>query len=108
MIVILGDSMFGVFYREKLTVTPAQKKNRFRLCACAPSPLIVDRVFVLFNVLYAQGIRQEFEACVPGADHFYVAFDAASNATMGTGKVALREPHAEHPAVFSPRWVFFL
>ena len=44
---------------------------------------------------------------MPGADHFYVAFDAASNATMGTGKVALREPNAENAAVFSPRCPFF-
>lgn len=33
-----------------------------------------------------------------------MAFDAASNATMGMGKVALQEFNARDPAVFSPRY----
>eukprot|EP00752_Nemacystus_decipiens_P006514 g5866.t1 len=49
------------------------------------------------------GVRQEIEAHVPHADRFYVAFDAASNATMGMGKVTLQEFNARDPAVFFPR-----
>lgn len=53
---------------------------------------------------FAQGVRQDIEAYVPNADSFYVSFDAASNATMGMGKVALQEFNARDPTVFFPRY----
>lgn len=49
-------------------------------------------------------MRQDVEAYVPNAEYFYVAFDAASNATMGMGKVALQEFDARDPTVFYPRY----
>lgn len=56
------------------------------------------------NVFFEQGVRQDVEAYVPNAKSFYVAFDAASNTTMGTGKVALQEFNARNPTVFFPRY----
>lgn len=52
---------------------------------------------------FAQGVRQDIEAEVPGADCFYVAFDAASNTTMGGGKVAMQELNARTPVAIFPR-----
>lgn len=53
---------------------------------------------------FAQGVRQDVEAHVPNAKSFYVVFDAASNATMGTGKVVLQEFNVRDPAIFFPRY----
>lgn len=56
---------------------------------------------VLFTT---QGIQQDIEVCVSGAECFFVAFDAASNATAGAGKVSLRGATASAPAVFKARY----
>eukprot|EP00903_Cladosiphon_okamuranus_P008728 g8360.t1 len=63
----------------------------------------VEGVVVESRHPYPKGVRQDVEAHVPNADCFYVAFDAASNATMGMGKIALQEFSARDPAVFYPR-----
>lgn len=52
---------------------------------------------------FIQGIEQDVEVCVPGVECFYVAFDAASNATAGAGKVSLRGVATSDAAVFKAR-----
>lgn len=54
-----------------------------------------------------QGIRQELEVCVPGAESFYVVFDAGSNTTAGAGKVSLLRPDERDPVTFSARFVVY-
>ncbi|CAM9625890.1 unnamed protein product [Ectocarpus fasciculatus] len=63
----------------------------------------VEGIVVESRHPYPKGVRQDIEAYVPNADSFYVSFDAASNATMGMGKVALQEFNARDPTVFFPR-----
>ncbi|CAN0353572.1 unnamed protein product, partial [Ectocarpus sp. 12 AP-2014] len=64
---------------------------------------LVEGIVVESRHPYPKGVRQDIEAYVPNADSFYVAFDAASNATMGMGKVALQEFNARDPKLFFPR-----
>ncbi|CBJ48393.1 Chain A, Crystal Structure Of The Bard1 Ankyrin Repeat Domain And Its Functional Consequences pdb/3C5R/B Chain B, Crystal Structure Of The Bard1 Ankyrin Repeat Domain And Its Functional Consequences [Ectocarpus siliculosus] len=63
----------------------------------------VEGVVVESRHPYPKGVRQDIEAYVANADSFYVAFDAASNATIGMGKVALQEFNARDPKLFFPR-----
>ncbi|CAN0543532.1 unnamed protein product, partial [Ectocarpus sp. 12 AP-2014] len=63
----------------------------------------VEGIVVESRHPYPKGVRQDIEAYVPNTDSFYVAFDAASNATMGMGKVALHEFNARDPKLFFPR-----
>lgn len=67
-------------------------------------PTITPRDTICTYTPFGQGVRQDVEAHVPNADCFYVAFDAASNATMGMGKVALQEFNARDPTGYFPRY----
>lgn len=44
---------------------------------------------------------------MPGAESFYVVFDAGSNTTAGAGKVSLLRPEERDPVTFSARFVLY-